>query len=94
MFALIGLYLAVEKGYPGRQVQLAHMKIAKRRRDWPRLEPPGHPGVMTVMDVLRAETDAEIEEMLMRWAASVWQSWEHRHEWVRETTARVLYGER
>jgi hypothetical protein len=46
-----------------------------------------------VIDVLRAETDAEKEEMLMRWAASVWQSWEHRHQWVRETTERVLYGE-
>ena len=89
-FALIGLYLAVEKGYTGRQVQLVHMKIGRRRRDWPRLEPPRDRGELTVMDVLLAATDAEKEEMLMRWAASVWQTWEHRHRWVRETTEKVL----
>jgi hypothetical protein len=92
VFALIGLYLAVEKGFTGRQVQLAHMKIAKRRRDWPRLEPPEYRGELTVMDVLRAEPDTEKEMMLMRWAASVWQSWEDRHERVREMTENLLYG--
>lgn len=86
VFALIGLYLTVEKGYTGRQVQLAHMMIGKR--DWPRLEPPEYPGKLTVMDVL----DTEREEMLMQWTSSVWQSWEHRHVWVREMTKRVLYG--
>lgn len=36
-FGLIGLYLALEKGYTGRQVQLAHMRIAriqKTGRGW------------------------------------------------------------
>ncbi len=72
VFGLIGLYLALEKGYTGRQVQLAHMKIASRRKDWPRLEPPARKAGLTVMDVLRAETDAEKETMLMKWAESVW----------------------
>ena len=89
----IGLYLAQEKGYTGLQVQRAHVKIGRTRRDWPRLEPPEHPAELTVMDVLQVGTDAEKEEMLLRWAASVWQSWEHRHQWVREMTERVLYGE-
>ena len=39
VFALVGLYLATEKGYTGKQVQKAHMKIARVRKDWPRLEP-------------------------------------------------------
>ena len=51
-FGLIGLYLALEKGYTGRQVQLAHMSIAKTRKNWPRLEPPDQPAFLTVMDVL------------------------------------------
>ena len=91
VFALIGLYLAVERGYTGRQVQLVHMKIG-RRRDWPRLEPPKDRGELTVMDILLAATDAEKEEALMRWTAAVWEAWEDRHRWVRETTKRVLYG--
>lgn len=93
VFGLIGLYFAQERGYTGLQVQRAHVKIGRTRRDWPRLEPPEHPAELTVMDVLKVETDAEKEEMLLRWAASVWQSWEHRHQWVREMTERVLYGE-
>ena len=93
VFALIGLYLAVERGHTGREVQLTHMKIARRRRDWPRLEPPEGRGDLTVADVLAAEMDAEKEEALMRWAASVWEAWEDRHRWVRETTERALYGE-
>lgn len=92
VFGLIGLYFALEKGYTGRQVQQVHMMIGRTRRDWPRLEPPAHPANLTVMDVLRAGTDAEKEAMLMRWAASVWRSWRRRHQWVRETTERVLYG--
>jgi hypothetical protein len=31
-FGLIGLYLALEKGYTGREVQKAHMKIAKIKK--------------------------------------------------------------
>jgi hypothetical protein len=34
VFALIGLYLHVEKGYTGKQVQLAHMQMAKRKKQW------------------------------------------------------------
>lgn len=91
VFTLVGLYLTVEKGYTGRQVQLAHMKIGRTRHAWPRLEPPERPAVLTVQDVLNAGTDAEKDEAILRWAASVWKSWEHRHAWVRETTERVLF---
>ena len=70
-FALIGLYLALEKGYTGKQVQQAHMKLAKISKSWPRLEPPKQTGVLTVLDVLQAKTDVEKEEMLMKWANSI-----------------------
>src|SRR3954453_23804420 len=35
-FALVGLYLHVERGYTGRQVQLAHMALARQKRAWPK----------------------------------------------------------
>ena len=91
-FALIGLFLALERGYSGRRVQLAHVKIGKRKREWPRLTPPLHPGDLTVMNVIAAR-DAGRDEMLMRWAASVWKSWAHVHQQVRETTELLLYGD-
>jgi hypothetical protein len=89
-FGLIGLYLALEKGYTGREVQRAHMQIAKIRKDWGRLEPPAHPAQLTVADVLMTGTDAERDAMILRWAAAVWESWADRQAWVRETTDELL----
>jgi hypothetical protein len=89
-FGLIGLYLAVEKGYTGKQVQLAHMRIAKVRNDWPRLEPPDQPAPLTVMDVLQAGTDAQKDAMIRKWMGAVWESWEDRQGWVRDTTDVLL----
>ncbi len=40
VFAMMGLYLYLEKGFTGKQVQLAHMRMARRRRSWPRLPLP------------------------------------------------------
>jgi hypothetical protein len=91
VFGLIGLYLSLEKGYTGRQVQLAHMKIASRRKEWPWLEAPARRAERTVMDVLGAETDEEKEKMLMEWAASVWSIWQDRHPLVREITEKALF---
>jgi hypothetical protein len=70
-FGIIGLYLALEKEYTGRQVQLAHMQIARIQKDWPRLKPPVKPAVITVIDVLRTGIDAEKDAMICRWMAAV-----------------------
>ena len=89
-FGLIGLYLAVEKGYTGRQVQLARMRIAKVRKVWPRLEPPGQPALLTVMDVLCSGPDADKDRMVRKWMTVAWESWADRHDWVRTTTEELL----
>jgi hypothetical protein len=89
-FGLIGLYLALEKGYTGRQVQRAHMRIARIQRKWPRLEPPVKPAGITVMDVLGAGTDAEKDAMIRQWMKAVWESWADRQEWVRERTKELM----
>jgi hypothetical protein len=94
VFGLIGLYLNLEEGFTGREVQAAHMQIVRVRTEWPRLEPPPQPGKLTVMNVLRADTEEMKDAMIRLWSESVWESWEHRHAWVRETTARMLYGTR
>ena len=43
-FALIGLYLHIEKGYTGKQVQRAHMQLANRTKTWPKLTLPTNRG--------------------------------------------------
>jgi hypothetical protein len=82
-FALIGLYLAIERGFTGRQVQRAHMELSKQRHNWPRLEPPNQVCELTVLDVLHAEPGEKRNEMLTVWAEAVWRSWEYKHDWVR-----------
>jgi hypothetical protein len=89
-FGLIGLYLATERGYTGRQVQRAHMQIARIQKDWPRLEPPARLAGVTVMDVFRAGTGSEKDAMIRQWMVAVWESWTDRQEWVRETAGELL----
>jgi hypothetical protein len=85
-FGLIGLYLALEKGYGGKEIQKAHMRIAKIRKDWPRLEPPTRPAVVTIQDVLRVPDGPEKDAMIRQWMVAVWESWANRQAWVREMT--------
>jgi hypothetical protein len=72
IFSLAGLYLHLERGRTGREVQLIHMRMAKRKREWPALELPSDRGAMTAMDVMRAPAGAEREQAIDRWCASVW----------------------
>jgi hypothetical protein len=39
-FALIGLYLHIEKNYTGKEVQNAHIKLGKHRKSWPKFNLP------------------------------------------------------
>ncbi len=89
-FALISLYLYVEKGYTGRQAQLAHMQMAKRRRLWPKFILPKDRGNVRVADVLAAEPGRRRDEMIRVWCASVWSSYEHVHHEVTELAHREL----
>ena len=89
-FGLIGLYLALEKGYTGKEVQRAHMRIARFRKNWPRLEPPSQPAVITILDVLTVQDGPEKDAMICRWMEAVWESWADRQVWVRETTDGLI----
>jgi hypothetical protein len=71
-FALIGLYLAVEKGWSGKQVQRAHMLLGRRRRAWPSFALPLDRGSMTIADVLAHREGPERDEAIHRWCRAVW----------------------
>lgn len=89
-FGLIGLYLACEKGYTGRQVQHMHMLLANRSKVWPTFTLPVPTGAITVRDVLQAPPGEERDATLMRWAASVWDAWSAEHERVQALIAAVM----
>jgi hypothetical protein len=86
-FALLGLQLACEKGFSGREVQRAHMELAKVKRPWPVFEVPAQPAQMTIADVLAA---ADREQAVMRWAQAVWASWSAQHDVVRKQVGAWL----
>ena len=82
-FALAGLYLAVERGFTGRQVQKMHMLMANRSKEWPRFTPPPDVGPTTVADVLAVEAGPARDQELMSWCRSVWKAWAVNQQRVR-----------
>jgi len=89
-FALAGLYLHVERQLTGRQVQLAHMKMARQKRSWPTFVLPEQRGAMVAIDVMRAPEGEERDRAIDAWAASVWNAFSMN----RPTLVRLLaeYG--
>ena len=83
VFALIGLYLYVEKDFTGKQVQRIHMQLANPRKKWPQLTPPKERGAITVSAVMAASPGKERDEMIRNWCASVWEAWEASHDQIR-----------
>ena len=81
-FALVGLYLHIEKGYTGRQVQQAHMRLARSKRTWPTFKLPEYRGDVTVSDVLAAQPGAERDAAIEKWCRSVWNAYRESHAQV------------
>lgn len=74
-FALIGLYLHVELGYTGRQVQRVHAALARPGRVWPAIAIPEHRGTLTAADVLAAPAGPARDAAIDAWCAGVWAAY-------------------
>ena len=85
-FALLGLYLHVEQGLNGRQVQLAHMQLGKEKQPWPVFSLPDERGALTVASVLAAPPDPARDEIIHQWCVSVWNAYSQNSQAV----ARLL----
>lgn len=81
-FALIGLYLHVEKHFTGKQVQLAHMQLANQQKSWPAFELPETRGNISVFDVLATQPGKLRDEMIRKWCICVWSAFEGSREKV------------
>lgn len=90
LFSLIGLYLHLEKGYTGKQVQRAHMRLAKWPNTWPRLPLPHDRGDIHIDHVLAAEPGSARDAMIERWCASVWESFHESRVLVVEIAQKYL----
>jgi hypothetical protein len=93
-YSLVGLQLALERGFTGLQVRDLHQRMGKPGPDWPRFNVPPNPGPVTVVEVAiaghRAGSVEGHAETVERWARSVWAAWAARHDDVNGLTDRVI----
>ena len=92
-FTLLGMYLHLEKGYTGKEVQIAHMLLGQPhgrgpgRKTWPHFPLPKHRGNMTVLDVM-AVPESERKQAIDQWCRSVWDACRDVQQqvrgWIRE----------
>ncbi len=84
VYALIGLYLAVEQKYTGKQVQQAHIKLSKSKKGLPKINLPKKRGEITITDVLRVPPGSKRDKMIKQWCASVWKAFGNNSEAIVE----------
>lgn len=89
-FALVGLYLFIERGCTGRQVQQIHMQMAKNKRTWPTFKLPEKRGEITIVNVLRTPSGESRDEMIKKWCESVWEAYRDNHTIVKELLQSYL----
>jgi hypothetical protein len=86
VFALIGLFLHVERGFSGLRVQEVHMQLGRRKHPWPPIALPIHRGAITAADVLNVPEGAQRDEAISDWCRSVWEA----HHENRQTIIDLL----
>ena len=92
IFALVGLYLYVEKNRTGKKVQFAHMKLASGKKSWPTIALPEQRGDITVYDVLRAHPGKPRDDAIGKWCASVWEAYRDSRETIVGLVRDELFG--
>src|SRR2546427_3129707 len=83
-FALVGLCLHVERHFTGREVQRAHQRIARRKREWPSFLLPRDRGSVTAADVLARAVGSERDDAIHAWCISVWGAFHESQPAVKE----------
>ena len=90
VFALAGLYLHFEKGMTGPEAQQAHIRMARARKDWPRLPLVKDRGTMTASDVIQYASGPERDAAIKQWAKSVWEAWRDHHARVADLVDALI----
>lgn len=90
VFALVGLYLHVERNFTGLQVQKVHMQLAGGRKQWPVFALPADRGALEVSDVLSAAPGPARDTLIEQWCASVWKAYEEHRTAIADLLRREL----
>ncbi|HMK53599.1 MAG TPA: DUF5946 family protein [Methanobacteriaceae archaeon] len=93
-FALVGLYLLIEKNFSGKEVQNAHVKLAKHRKRWPKFNLPKERGNITIRDVISIPPGSKRDEFIFKWCKTVWDAYIESHEKVAYLLCTELWKEK
>jgi len=74
-FALVGLHLCLERGFTGREVQRAHLKLGRAGGPWPSFAQAVERGEVTHDDVMAAAPGPDRIAAIRRWCEAVWRPW-------------------
>lgn len=74
-----GLYLMLEKNFTGKEVQNAHIKMAKPRKTWLEFNLPKHKGDITIEDVIITPPSSMLDDAIFKWCASIWDDYTESH---------------
>ena len=93
-FALVGLYLHVERQFTGWQVQRAHMRLGQKKRQWPVIALPVDRGAMTVIDVLAVPAGPGRDLAIDAWCRSVWSAFRGSQQTIIDLLQehRIIYS--
>ena len=91
-FALVGLYLHVERQVSGRDVQRAHMRLGQRKQTWPTFTLPADRGAMRVTDVIAKPPGSERDRAIDEWCVSVWSAFRDQQSIVVELLRQYGYS--
>ncbi len=67
-----------------------HMKMAKKKKEWPSFDLPEERGDITVSTVVSTPPDKRRDEMIQEWCASVWNAYSDSHEKVSKLLQEYL----
>ncbi len=93
-YSLVGLFLALERGWDGLEVRRAHQRMGKPDPSWPSFDRPREVGTVTVLDAaeagVRADSVVGHADAVGRWARSAWQAWSAQHRAAGALAERLL----
>lgn len=90
-FALIGLYLHVERNFTGKEVQNAHVKLGRYGKKWPSFDLPEFRGEIRVGDVIFVPEGSKRDRCIVEWCRSVWDAYRDSHVKVVNLVRRELW---
>ena len=93
-FALIGLYLHIEKNFSGKEVQNAHIKLGKHKKEWPKFKLPKFRGNITVYDIISEPEFSKRDEAISHWSASVWEAYSDQHKQIEKLVKKELWKDK